>query len=631
MSFCPQCGTKVEADWIHCPNCKYYLAERIEPLISHLPQRSQEKKKVENYSRREEFQDVRRFDQQNSTTKLKVIIAILSILLIFSMIGNIIIPILYNYDPGPPGSPGPPPLALYIGTSSNPWTLDPIDAWDSASYDVINQVVETLFWYDVRDPSLPFEPLLVKTYSWNSDNTVLSLDLKRNIFFHDNFPFNSTAVKWNIDRWLYFTNSTGLLPYYTHIASPSSLFNLPNGTAIIKNCIIVSEYSVNITLNEPFGPFLSFLSAPFCSIISPYYHSQTEYIELYWGDLIGTGPFQFDSYIEDIEVRFSRWDRYWRTGPYYEELVFSIIWDQTTRCQALFAGNIDFIQDFPQSVYPIEEYPQIKIVATGTDLIYWHMGFNNELVNRTLREALSFAFNYSHVIDVIRLGNSERGCPAVPSGMPGHNASVQSNLPYMNITRARMIMQQIGYGLGWDVGYPGLDESYWNSASFATEIFGAPLKLNLIEGNYVNQELNELATENWQLIGIDTFDAELTWYDFIEYIENDPDYIQVWYAGWAPDYFDAYNMLDALFNPQALYNIGQVDIPLVNELLHNASIETEISERNEIYERLQYILFQKEFVHMPLWASYQYTVHASYLKNVPYSQSDQFYAWPIYE
>ncbi len=627
MGFCPQCGTKVEPDWIHCPNCTYYLLDRIESSISQVPQISREKKRDDYYPRREEVQDERRIDNRNNNTKTNAIIAILVIVLIFSIIGNIFL----NVGSNGPGPPLPPPLTLHVGTPQNPVTLDPIDAWDTASYDVINQVAEPLFWYDVRDPSLPLEPLLVKTYSWNSNNTVLSLDLKKDIFFHDNMPFNSTAVKWNIDRWLYFTNSTGLLPYYTSIAFPHSLFFFPNGSSIIKNCIIVSEYSVNITLNEPFGPFLSLLSAPFCSIISPYYHSQTEYINLYWGDLIGTGPFKFDMHVGDMEVKFSRWDRYWRTGSYYEELVFSIIMDQTTRSQALLAGNIDFAQDFPQNVYPIEEYPQIKIVETGTDLIYWYLGFNTHIINRTLREALSFAYNYSHVIDVIRLGNAERGCPAVPIGMPGHNASVQSNLPYMNITRARILMQQMGYAVGWDVGYPGSNESSWNIASFATEMFGAPLKLNLHLGSSINMKLNELAIQNWQLIGIDTFNEELTWDEFLEYGENDPEHFQVWYVGWGPDYFDAYNMLDPLFNPHAPYNFGQIDIPLVNELLHNASIETDISERNEIYQHLQYVLFQKEFVHMPLWASYQYTVHAAYLKNVPYSPLDRFYAWPIYE
>ncbi|MHA1194021.1 MAG: hypothetical protein ACTSP9_17320 [Promethearchaeota archaeon] len=207
MGFCPQCGTKVEPDWSHCPNCKYYLPERIEPSISQVPQITRETKKVDYYPRREEVQDERRIDYKNS------IIAILGIVLIFSMIGNMFLSIV----PRGPGPPLPPPLTLYVGTPQSPFTLDPINAWDSASYDVIDQVAEPLFWYDVRDPFLPLEPLLAKSYSWNSNNTVLSLDLKRDIFFHNHCPFNSTAVKWNVDRWLYFTNSTGLLPYYTHI------------------------------------------------------------------------------------------------------------------------------------------------------------------------------------------------------------------------------------------------------------------------------------------------------------------------------------------------------------------------------------------------------------------------------
>jgi len=628
MSFCPQCGTKVEVDWIHCPNCKYYLAERIKPSILDLPQRSKEKKKVEKTLRREEFQEEGRLDHKNNNTKLNIIITIILIMLIFSMMGNIIMSQYYYHSPGPPG----PPLALYVGTLGNPQTLDPIDSWDTTSYDVINQVVETLFWYDVQDPSLALEPFLVKNYSWNSNNTVLSLDLNRDIFFHDGFPFNSTAVKWNIDRWLYFTNATGLLPNYTHLPSQSSLFFLPNEKAIIRNCTIVSEYSINITLNEPFGPFLSFLSAPYCSIISPYSHSQTEYIELNGGDLIGTGPFQFDSYIKNQEVRFSRWDRCWRNRAYYEELIFSIFDSHEILSQALCAGEIDFARN----PYPIEECPQIKKVTTGTDLIYWYMGFNNKLINRTLREALSFAYNYSHVIDIIMLGDAERGCPAVPSRMPGHNASVQSNLPYMNITRARMLMQQMGYGVGWDVDYPGLNESYWNNASFATEILGAPLKLaSIARGSLsITQLLMELASKNWQLIGIDTTILKLLFSEWIEDLQSKSDNIQVWHIGWTPsDYFDAYDILDPLFNSQSSYNYGQVDIPFVNELLHNASIETDISERIEIYQRIQYILFQKEFVQMPLWASYHYTVHASYLKNVPYTPLDiyGFNAWPIYE
>ena len=141
MSFCPQCGTKVEPDWIHCPNCKYYLPERIEPSISKVPQITRETKKVDYYPRREGVREERRIDYKNNNSKMTAIIAILAILFRFSRKANIFL----NIIPRGPGPPLPPPLTLCVGTPQSPFTLDPINAWDSASYDVIDQVAEPLF------------------------------------------------------------------------------------------------------------------------------------------------------------------------------------------------------------------------------------------------------------------------------------------------------------------------------------------------------------------------------------------------------------------------------------------------------------------------------------------------------
>jgi ABC-type transport system substrate-binding protein len=50
---------------------------------------------------------------------------------------------------------------LKFGTYLQPATIDPIDGWDSGSFDVIRQVTETLFWNNYSNPSLATEPLLV--------------------------------------------------------------------------------------------------------------------------------------------------------------------------------------------------------------------------------------------------------------------------------------------------------------------------------------------------------------------------------------------------------------------------------------------------------------------------------------
>ena len=630
MNYCPYCGTEINPNWDYCPNCSYYLTGDRENLIDSSSfyvsgKRNELDRMVE---KKTEFisSTYPSRNEREKATKYKVIITILSLALIISGMGNFILINQFYIGPGPS-----PPNTLIVGTNSELFSLDPINAWDSGSYDVVSQVVETLFWYDLSDPSLNLEPLLVDDYEWGANNTVLSLNLKNYIIFHDLYPFNASAVKWNIERWLYLTNSTGLIVDSSMLAYPSSLFYFLDGSPIFSHCDVVDEFTVNITLNKPFGPFLSLLTAPFCSIISPHSHSQSQYIDLYEGDLIGTGPFLFERYVPSIQVDFTRWTGYWRMPAYYEKVILEFFGDQESLTQALITGGVDIDLNFPQGVYPIEEYQGIKFVKSGTDLAYYYMGFNNQKINRTVREALSFAFNYTHAIKVIKSGNAERGCPAVPQSMPGHNASVQSNLPQMNISRARILMQEMGYGLGWDVSYPGLDESSWKSAHFASDLLGTPLKLNLIMIYSINEQLNELATQWWQLIGINTAIEEFDWSDYLFYINNDPDHFHVWFSGWAPDYPEPYNMLDPLFAPGSPFNIGQVNILLVNELLHNASLEMDLTSRLNIYQRIQYILFEREFVHMPLWANYQYTVHAAHLKSVPYNSLDRLYVYPIYE
>lgn len=54
---------------------------------------------------------------------------------------------------------------------------------------------------------------------------------------------------------------------------PSSLYYFIDGTLIIKEATVLSDYEVMITLNAPFGPFLPFLAFEANSIISPTAHS----------------------------------------------------------------------------------------------------------------------------------------------------------------------------------------------------------------------------------------------------------------------------------------------------------------------------------------------------------------------
>ena len=55
------------------------------------------------------------------------------------------------------------PIMIY-GTNNLVRDMDPHYAWDGASSDMINQIMEGLFSYDLQDKNLAYQPCLAKNF-----------------------------------------------------------------------------------------------------------------------------------------------------------------------------------------------------------------------------------------------------------------------------------------------------------------------------------------------------------------------------------------------------------------------------------------------------------------------------------
>jgi ABC-type transport system substrate-binding protein len=531
---------------------------------------------------------------------------------------------------------GPPPPTLLVGTGESPKVLDPLKVGpkDSTSNDVISQVAETLFWYDLTNDSLPLEPLLADTYSWDVTNTELTINIKQGVYFHDGTILDAAAVKWNMDRILYFTNATGDLPPTTITAYSTSIY-FHNGVSIMNRTEVVDADTVIIYLNKAFASFMSLLSYTASSIISPATHSNTEYIDLTTERLVGTGPYIYYSYMINVGVGFHRWNRYHGDAPYFEKLEFVVLDDTATLNQAMLGHMIDILFGAdPDLLDNFIADPEIDVVENGPDLNYWYMAFDTYRINITWREAISKAYNYSHIIEEIRGGDAVRGPPCVPSGMPGHNSSV--TVAQYNVPEARMIMQSMGFGVGWDVGSqngdiftPGAHETNWSDSTFFTDAFGYALDVNHLIGSGLNSDLNEQLFSDLDKIGIGTVETLRSMKEFLFDGENGL-LKGVWFGVWSPNYIDAFNILDPLFNPDSPSNFCNLTDPQILAWLAAAAVETNITNRYEIFGNLQYRLFEVLYAHMPLFASLGRTIHGIDIQGYPYNQLGIFLAWPIY-
>jgi peptide/nickel transport system substrate-binding protein len=558
--------------------------------------------------------------------KKNIAITILIVALVASGVGNIVLAILGgNVITTPPSTSD----YLVIATSSGPDTLELVDAWDSASNDVLEQVVENLFYYDLSNVDLPRVNILAKSYFW-ADSTHLQIALKQGILFHDGTPFNAAAAKWNFDRLLYLTNCSGTNT--ATVAQTQSLWMFPDGvTPIINSVVTVGSYNLTITLNGDYAPFLSTLTYINAGMISPTAHASdaTTFIDLTTGHLVGTGPFKYDKYVPGVEVRFTRNDAYWRDPANFPGVIFSIYSDVTTAHNAFLGYTVDWNRmSADQNLALYEADPKLSVYYFTLDtgkpsLVYQYMGFNNHKYNVTWRRAMAYAINYTYVTDVLRLGNAIQGISAIS---PGYGASFNSSIvPFSyNLNAARTLIQSMGFATGLGLA----DDAAWIAlAESGTPLFNIPHTYNT--GNSFREDYQVAITSWFKLIGINVIDDGVTFSQFLTYLYDDYDHLGIYAIGWGPDYLDPYNMLDPLFNPASSSNSAQVNDTHLNSLMAAALAETNEAARNIIYQNIQGYLSRMQF-HAPLYNSKVLYTFAANLYGIPYNAMGALRIRPIY-
>ncbi|MFX0007867.1 MAG: ABC transporter substrate-binding protein [Promethearchaeota archaeon] len=552
---------------------------------------------------------------------------------------------------------------LKIAQTSNPLTMDPCDSWDRTSNDMLDQVVEPLIATDLTDLSFPIVPRLAESWVWLNE-TCVEFTLRDNVFFHDGQKLTGEDVVWTFERINFFGNWTGTLDPTKYVqAFPHSLYKFSNGHPIFNDTLsriwwdahkASNPLVVRLYLNGPFAPTEGLLSYTASYIVGHESTPKDRMLSLGTDLLIGTGPFKLVGYIPNSEIRFARWERYWRTGAYWDKIAYVYYKDAVTANNAMLAGDIDYLGQGIASLKPdFEADPDITVTGDGTmeyiaGSLYWYIGFNSEIINQTWRKAMCSAFNHTNFIEHISQGTVVSANSLVPSGFPAHNQSVVGGS--YNIPLARIIMQSMGYGytndIPWDVGSQvgekftaGTNESLWLSAEFipTTNASGWTLPTGNFTfngfnfhykgfSNYIIDLLDQFR-DDMHMIGIKTAypDQRFQWDD-----PSSPKELHIFYSGWVPEYFETFTMINPLVNPASASNFGKINNSEINSLLTTVLAETDTHQRYELYKKLQYLVHDKYYYEIPLYYDKRYFVHTETLKGFPYNPMSSQYWYPTY-
>ncbi len=465
-----------------------------------------------------------------------------------------------------------------FGVMYGPVDLDPHQAWDSASIDVIHQVVEGLLDVDLADPDLAIIPKLATSYSWSTDNKEITFVLRQGVKFHDGTDFDATAVKWNFDRLYGLIDEVQL----------AELWLLPTAEWIIKETVVVDTYTVKLVLNEPYAPLLGLLASWSAYFMSPDATPLDELIDTATGDLVGTGPFIYNGTEAEVEVLFIPNPNYWGGKPAVDAMVFAIITDAPAKNDALLTKEISLIDSPMLSMIPtFEADPDIQVGDRPPSLSIQYLGMNNELIPVEMRKAIAYAIDYDYIIDELMQGYAMRMTSPIPKGILYHNPDF--DLPDLDLTIARQALI--------DANWPGTDDltatdddAWVAKAASATPLATYNYTYNI--GNEMREDMLIVCQDNLGKIGVAVTDAGMTWGEYIKrgYEVGDlhRNMLELWWLGWIPDYNDPSNFINMLMTNTAIAsNMAKVDDAQLQEWMEAAVTEIDPAKRKVFYDNIQ--------------------------------------------
>ena len=230
---------------------------------------------------------------------------------------------------------------------------------------------------------------LAESVDVSEDGLVYTIKVRPGISFHDGSPLNAESVAWNIQA----CKDAGKGQY-----------------SRVETVEVTGEYEVVVTMSLPDILFLSNLAAdPVGLIISKeaYEKNGAEWCEK---NPVGTGPFKFVSWENDVEVVYTRNDNYWGKDaegnqlPYLDGVRVVYINDTTVSEASLQAGDVmAWIRADSDSMVKFQSIDGFVSDKSGIPICNYNLVACNCTDNPAaipeVREAIACAVDFDEIVD----------------------------------------------------------------------------------------------------------------------------------------------------------------------------------------------------------------------------------------
>jgi len=343
-------------------------------------------------------------------------------------------------------------------------SLDPAFSRNQFAMWMANQVFNGLVQID---DSLNIQPCIAKTWDISPDGTFYIFHLRNDVYFHDDPHFKNGIGRKAVASDFVYSFSRLIDP---KVASSGSWIFSDKVTG--KDAFIaINDTTLAIKLTKPFPPFISMLTAQYCSVVPK------EVVEFYGKDFrdhpIGTGPFKFKFWKEGEELVLLKNEKYWERDsngkplPYLDAVRATFINDKQTAFMEFIKKNLDFFNDIDGSYrddiltktgHITQKYQGKFQFVSRPYLCTEYLGMlidstlpivkTSPLRFKKVRQAINYAIDKQKMVKYLR---NSIGTPAysgfIPRGMPGYNKDEVHGYQY-DPEKARILLAEAGFPNG---------------------------------------------------------------------------------------------------------------------------------------------------------------------------------------
>jgi len=476
-------------------------------------------------------------------------------------------------------------------------SLDPAIAYDEVSLEILPNIAEALYQYDISSSVYRVVPLLAADLpTFSKDRKTIRIPLRSGVRYEDDpvFPdakgrlLKASDIVFAIKRladpriesqgaWIFEGKLKGFDSFQKKMreAAPekrSEIFAQEE----IEGVRAVDDGTLELKLVRPYPQILHVLTMTFVAPVPP------EAVSKYGDDKgrlnehpIGTGPFRFVRYDRGHEVVLERNPNFrgdplpkgagldsGKPMPFLDRIRFTIIKESQPAWLKFLNDEVEFSKipkdSFAQAMSPdmklTPEMDKRKITLSMiSGACFYYINFNMKdkvLANKFLRQAIGSAINREKWIELFTNNRGEKMTTVIPPGIADRVKNPVLKYDY-DLARAKVLMKKAGYPDG--KGLP-------------------TLTFDMRGADTVSRQMGEFFTGEFSKIGVNLNVVYNTFPAFLE--KQNKGQLQLSYGGWILDYPDVENAYQQLYamkqNP--IINASLFDHPRYNALYEKMAV-----------------------------------------------------------